>query len=157
MLPLAVLWVDPGKMTGIASLTIAGQQPGHKFGADEFPFQEACSRVESWCSGWGQSLAIGWERFDINSQTHKKTQGGTKDALHVIGVLRYLTGKYGCRFLGEANQHTPGPHDQRQLRKLGWWVPGKDDAQSAACHMLAWLTRENELVPAWRDLLYIDK
>lgn len=161
-LPPAVLWIDPGQMTGIATLlsndaswgtmVLKGTEPS--FAADEFPFAAACPEIEGLCRRYGQTLAIGWERFDINDRTHKKTQAGIKDALHVIGVCRYLTGKYNCRFLGEAQQHTPDSTDRQRLQLLGWWRPGKDDAQSAAAHMLRWLIRENELHPAWRDLLY---
>jgi hypothetical protein len=154
MLPLAVLWADPGHMTGIATLSIAGQQPGYQFRAHEYPFQDACSVIDSWCQGWGASLAIGWERFDINAQTHKKTREGIHDALHVIGVCRYVSAKYGCRVLVPAQQHTPDRADRERLQRLGWWVPGKDDAQSAACHMLRWLERENELTPEQREIVY---
>lgn len=161
-LPPAVLWADPGKMTGVAVLSsndaswgtmfLKGTEPS--FAANEFPFRPACDEIEAFCRRYGASLAIGWERFDINADTHKKTREGITDALHMIGVLRYLTGHYRCRFLGEAQQHTPDAIEKRHLARLGWWRPGKDDAQSAACHMLRWLIRENELTPAWRDLLY---
>jgi hypothetical protein len=154
MLPPAVLWADPGKMTGIARLSIAGHQPGYKFSAEELPFQDACQVIDLWCQGWGPSLAIGYERFDINSETHKKSRAGIHDAIHVIGVIRYLAAKYGCRLLEPAQQHTPDAADRGRLQALGWWVPGKDDAQSAACHLLRWLVRENELSPAQRAVLY---
>jgi hypothetical protein len=149
-LPPAVLWVDPGKMTGIMEITYGGYHTWN----DEKPFYEACMLIEQECEAYHSSLAIGWERFDINDQTHKKTQGGIKDALHMIGVCRYLSFKYGCRMLPEAHQHTPDLAEQRQLKRLGWWIPGKDDAQSAACHMLRWLMQEGELTPAQRELLY---
>lgn len=154
MLPPAVLWVDPGGMTGLARMSLAGQQPGYQFSADELPFHEACTSIEMWCSGWGGSLAIGWERFDINAETHKKTRAGVHDAMHVIGVCRHLAYKYGCRAIEPAQQHTPTADDRAMLQRLGWWVPGKDDAQSAACHLLWWLIRSGELSPAQREALY---
>jgi len=141
-------------MTGIATLSIAGQQPGYQFNALELPFTEACRSIDLWCSGWSPQLAIGWERFDIDDQTHKKTRQGIHDALHVIGVCRYLTAKHNCRVLSEGQRHTPDAADRRMLQALGWWVPGKDDAQSAACHMLRWLIRSNELTPAQREVIY---
>jgi hypothetical protein len=141
--------VDPGKMTGIAYLN-----ERHEFAADEFAFGPACREIGSLCERFGRTLAIGWERFDINDQTHKKTQAGTKDALHMIGVCRYLVARYECRALPEAHQHTPDLHEQRQLKRLGWWRPGKDDAQSAAGHMLRWLMSTGELTPAQREALY---
>jgi hypothetical protein len=148
-IPPVVLWVDPGKMTGVAYLN-----ERREFAADEWPFGPACREIGSLCERFGRTLAIGWERFDINSETHKKTQAGTKDAMHMIGACRYLVARYECRFLGEAHQHTPTPVERDQLKRLGWWRPGKDDAQSAACHMFRWLMAEGELTPAQRELLY---
>jgi hypothetical protein len=153
-LPPAVLWADPGKMTGMALYYEPVWEKGPVFHADEMAFDPACAEIEKICAYYGEKLAIGWERFDINAGTHKKTQGGTKDAMHMIGVLRHLTRKYSCRFIGEAQQHTPEPHDRRMLEKLGWWTAGKDDAQSAACHLLRWLVNEDELTPAQREALY---
>jgi hypothetical protein len=160
MLPAAVLWVDPGKMTGVAFYQTKpwtenwDYQALPYFAADEKPFGPACRDIESMCAAWTGRLAFGWERFDINSETHKKTRGGTTDAMHIIGVCRYLAARYGCQQLPEAAQHTPDKLEQEQLKKLGWWVPGKDDAQSAAAHMLRWLVRSNELTPAQRSTLY---
>jgi len=125
-----------------------------RFDAIELPFASACSTIESVCANWTNRLAFGWERFDIDDQTHKKTRGGIYDALHVIGVCRYLAAKYGCRVLPEGQRHTPTAEDREQLQRLGWWVPGKDDAQSAACHMMNWLIRTNELTPAQREVIY---
>ena len=153
MLPPAVLWVDPGKMTGMAAYfspyVNRDVKRGFEFG--EFPFLEACQRIEIACIAWGAHLAVGWERFTVNADTHKKTP--QPDAMHVIGVCRYVTVKYGCRVLPEAQQATPDALEQRQLKAIGWWVPGKDDAQSAAAHMLRYLVRENELPPQEREIL----
>jgi hypothetical protein len=147
-------------MSGLALLTTQQWHPVlsarelPQFEAKELPFGLACSEVDQVCAAWTNRLAIGWEAFTINSETHKKTREGINDAMHVIGVCRYLTDKHGCRFLGEAHQHTPGPDDRDRLRRLGWWVPGKDDAQSAACHMLRWLKRSGELTPEQRVIAY---
>jgi hypothetical protein len=154
-LPPVVLWADPGKMTGLAVLhTNTMNGPGHVFQAEELEFMAACQVVENICESWQHNMAIGWERFDINESTHRKTQGGVKDAMHMIGVLRWLAYSSNCRTLPEAHQHTPDAAEQKMLKTLGWWVPGKNDAQSAACHMLRWLVQEGELTPAMREALY---
>jgi hypothetical protein len=139
MIPVCVLWIDPGGMTGLASLG----HMGTRFHADEYPFREACDRVYGFCSYWKSALAIGWERFTITSQTHKKSP--QPEALEVIGVARWLAMSWGCQILTPAQQHTPGTADREQLQAIGWWVPGKDDAQSAACHMLRWLLATQNL------------
>ncbi|MGH3300395.1 MAG: hypothetical protein ACRDOK_01730 [Streptosporangiaceae bacterium] len=147
MLTPAVLWVDPGEVTGLARLEV------HRgmFKADEFRDAVAWDHIESYCRMQGSALSIGWERYTITSATHKLTSQPA--ALETIGVCRYLARSHHCRILQPAQQHTPNSLDQDRLRKLGWWVPGKDDAQSAAAHLLNWLLREHELPPRERQLL----
>lgn len=162
MLPPAVLWVDPGMMTGLAFYQSQQWHPDWqgpeptplpRFSAAEYPFSQACRTIEQVCAGWTNRLAIGWERFTINASTHKKTLAGTYDALHVIGVCRHLAAKYECRVLPEAQQATPTPQEQRQLKALGWWVPSKDDAQSAAAHLLRYMQRSGELPAREQEVL----
>lgn len=142
-LPPALLWIDPGKMTGLASLTTETQFHNLAFIADEFDFQGAGYMIEGMCVYWKRKIAVGWERFTITPNTHKKTR--QPEAMEVIGVARYICGKYGCQVLEPAQQHTPDASDQARLRALGWWKPGKDDAQSAAAHMLNYLLRTGTL------------
>lgn len=146
MLPPAVAWMDPGGMTGIAVLSAS-----RHFSCDEFIFQDAGNKLYGLCSYYKSDLKIGWERFTIGPETHKLTR--QPEAMEMIGVARYLAQNWGCQIL------TPAAPDQRNmatpamLKRLGWWVPGKDDAQSAAQHMLAWLLRTNQLPPRERELL----
>lgn len=142
-LPPALLWIDPGKMTGVANLTIDSGYGSLAFSVDEYDFQAAGYMIEGTCIYWKRNLAIGWERFTITGQTHKKTR--QPEAMEVIGVARYVSHKYGCQVLEPAQQHTPDVNDQARLRALGWWKPGKDDAQSAAAHMLNYLLRTGTL------------
>lgn len=144
MLPPVVAWADPGKMTGIAVYEFQ-VLPAYRFTCDELDFRQACSRIEYLCQMHGYSLAIGWERFTINAQTHKKTP--QHDALKVIGVAEYMAAKYRCQVLPPAQQESPSAAEQAALRELGWWVPGKDDAQSAAAHMLRWMLRTRQAPP----------
>lgn len=148
MLPPAVMWVDPGGMTGIALYYRASGN----FEVDEYPFQRAGEvlyhRLQMFSGG---RIAIGWERFTILPDTHKLTP--QPEAIEVIGVARFLAGVFGARLLTPANQHTPDKMDQARLKSLGWWLPGKNDAQSAAGHMLNWMLRTGELPPHERELL----
>lgn len=145
VLPPAVLWVDPGEMTGLARYEVDRAM----FNADEFPAAEAWRRIEDYARRHGANMAIGWERYTINAQTHKLTSQPA--ALETIGVCKYLASLHRCHVLLPAQQHTPDTVDRERLKLLGWWVPGKDDAQSAAAHMLNWLLRENELPPRERQ------
>jgi hypothetical protein len=145
-LPPAVMWVDPGRVTGMALLA-----HGQWFSADEHMFYRACHQIESTCQSWGSMLAIGWERFTITGQTHKKTP--QPDAMHMIGVCRFMAERYHCRVLPEAQQASPSPLEKRQLQAIGWWVPGKDDAQSAAAHLLRYLLKAGEVPPREAEIL----
>ena len=66
MLPPAVLWADPGKMTGVARIRTcpasASSPPvdGPQFDVDEYTFYNACVRIEAMCRDYRSSLAIGW-------------------------------------------------------------------------------------------------
>jgi hypothetical protein len=145
MLPPAVLWLDPGGMTGFALLERG------KFSTYELPFQQAGDRIYSLCAWWKTALAVGWERFTINEDTHKTSP--EPDAMHVIGVARYFSAAWRCRVLtpaapGDRNVATP-----EKLHLLGWWRPGLDDSQSASQHLLAYLMRTRQIPPEQARIL----
>lgn len=133
-LPVAVMWVDPGLDTGLAVL-----QGDVNFWADEFRFMQAGTQIETWCSYYGAHLYVGWERFRIHPRTPPQDAA---DAIEMIGVTRRVATRALCKILTPAEQHTPKPAERRALQQLGWWVTGKNDAQSAACHMLRWILRD---------------
>jgi hypothetical protein len=136
-LPPAVMWIDTGGMSGIATL-----MHGIDFDAHEYPFRLACDIMADWCRLWGPALAVGWERY---VPMPGKPQKDAALALEPIGVARYLSATYSCQVLPEA---APGDRfhgiNMPRLKALGWWPRG-DDAQSAAEHMLAYLIRSNNL------------
>jgi hypothetical protein len=146
MIPEAVLWIDPGDDTGLAWLL----DHGTAFYAWEFKFFEAGDQIEATCQQHGPRLAVGWERYDIRTrlpQTH------AYDAIGIIAVTRRAVRRYGCQVLDPAQQHTPTPAEHRELEAIGWWVKGRNDAQSAAGHLLAWLRRSHNLPPREREIL----
>lgn len=145
MLPPAVLWIDPGGMTGLARLERG------TFTVDERAFQAAGDFIVGMTHHYGPMLSLGWERFTIFADTHKYTQ--QPEALEIIGLARYHATANRCRILPEQEQMTPKPGDRRKLEAIGWWLPGKNDAQSAANHMLVWLLRQGELPPRERAML----
>ena len=133
-LPPAVLWADPGGMTGVALYA----RDTRMLVCDEFPFRQACDFAWEACRAWGTGLAVGWETYVVDP---RKPQKDMRSAVEPIGVLRFAAQRFGCIILPEAARHTPNPRDRARLKALGWWVPGKDDAQSAACHLLRWMQR----------------
>lgn len=137
--PDRLLWLDPGGQTGFAWLF------GSIFGAWEHPFYDACHYLEAACQAWGPRLHLGFEKFTIGPSTHKLSP--QPEAYEFPGVARFLAHKYRCVLLppampAERNLATPA-----ELKALGWWTPGRDDAQSASLHLLAWLKHEQCLPP----------
>jgi hypothetical protein len=154
MLPPCVLWVDPGKMTGLAWLGAstyeavmhypgtdtlrAPEASGHTYYVRELDFMKAGDALEAVCGWYGPLAWVGWEKFHIGPRT---PAADAHHAIEMIGVTRRIATKHGCRIL------TPADPDDRKvaspaiLSAIGWWIPGKDDAQSAAAHLLAWLLR----------------
>jgi len=149
-LPPAVLWADPGGMTGLAYFFPYASRPDLRFGAREYAFMDACSAAAAFCELHGRHGAVGWERYRA---LPGKPQKDAHLALEPIGVLRFFATANGCTILPEAQQHTPNAKDQERLKALGWWVPGADDAQSAAAHMLNWLMRSGNLPPREAQVL----
>src|SRR5690348_11018750 len=116
MLPPVVLWIDPGLVTGLAWLSNRGQN----FVAHECGFMEAATRIEYSCQVFNQELWIGWERFTVHPHTPPID---AHHAIEMIGVTRLFAQRYACRILSPAQQATPKPFEQRQLKQLGWWLP----------------------------------
>lgn len=131
-----VLWVDPGGMTGLATY-----HPQGGFWCDELDFTTTGRVVNEITHNFAGRLLVGWERFTIGPGTHKNRAGDAHSAIEAIGVVRFMATIHECPLLTPA---APGDRDKAtmaMLKALGWWKPGKDDAQSAAQHLLAWMLR----------------
>jgi len=140
MMPPCVLAIDSGGMTGLACCW----EQGRAFYADEYEFLEAGDHVEHLCQQWGPALLMILEKYRID---RRRPQTHAHLALEMSGVARRAALKNGCQLL------EPGPRERltatpEVLKALGWWVPGKDDAQAAAQHLAAHLIRSGNLPPA---------
>jgi hypothetical protein len=142
-LPPAVLWIDPGGMTGLAMYQKGGLPA---FWANEYGFMDASGLIMAACTEYRDRLWVGWEAFHINAKTHTKS-ADAHSAIEMIGVARFAAVANRCRVLSPANPGDRNVATQVMLNALGWWRPGKDDAQSAAQHMLAYMLRTSA-VPA---------
>lgn len=138
--PQYLLWMDPGGMTGFASLW-----HGYRFMAAELCFADACEALETACWGCRGTLTIGYEKFTIGPATHKLSP--QPEAYEFPGVIKFLARKYGCTLLPPAMPSDRNLATPAELKALGWWPVALDDAQSASQHLLAWLKRENCVPP----------
>lgn len=137
--PSVVLWIDPGGMTGFAALEFG------RFWCDEFEWGKACDRLTSIASHYRAALYLGWEKFTILPSTHKLTP--QPEAYEFPGVIKYVARAYGCALLPPAAPSERLVVKPDMLRRIGWWLPGKNDAQSASQHLYAWLLRANCVPP----------
>ena len=132
--PPVLLWIDPGGQTGFAWLFRG------VFGAHEVAWDEACRQLEAACESWAGELHIGYERFTILPSTHKLSP--QPEAYEFPGVIKYLARRNRCVLLTPASPSDRLAATEAELKALGWWTPGLDDAQSASRHLLAWMKRE---------------
>lgn len=142
-----VAWVDPGGMTGLAVWHPATDQPF----IDEGNFATAAELAERICISYTK-VHVGWEAFTINAQTHKKT-ADAQDAIMMIGAVKSAAVRYKRTILTPAQPGERLVATQAMLRAIGWWVPAKNDAQSAAQHLLAWMMRTNQVPPREAEIL----
>jgi hypothetical protein len=133
--PPVVLWVDPGGYTGFASMQYG------QFAGREYAWGEACDYLTGFCHTYRMAAHIGYEVFTILPGTHKLSP--QPEAYELPGVIKYLCRTYGCTLLRPAKPDERKTTKPAELRALGWWLPGQDDEQSAAMHLLAWYRREN--------------
>jgi hypothetical protein len=128
-------------MTGIAWLW----QAGVAFFADEYDFMTAGDHIEDTCFQWGPALVVLYETYTIIPGAP------TKDAHHaieMIGVVKRYATKHGCRLL-TAQPEQRKKATKAMLEAIGIWPTGKDDAQSATQHLVAWCLRTQNMPAHW--------
>jgi hypothetical protein len=145
VLPPVVLWVDPGDDTGLAWLI-----GGTEFRWAELGFMEAARAIEQTCQQYGPMAWVGCESYVIDA---KRPQTDAHNAIGLIKITELYATRWLCRQLPAAAPNQRKVATYRMLRAIGWWPVAKDDAQSAAQHLLAWLLREHEVPPRERAVL----
>lgn len=124
--------VDPGGTTGYAwAERVAGEVKVYAWQDPPMDFLE-------WAHGHIASahpdLECVVERYTITQRTIKLSR--QTDALEVTGALRYLMHAYR-----QSNIIQQNPSDvmrlftNKRLKKLGWYVPGKEHANDALRHL----------------------
>lgn len=127
------MWLDPGKVTGYSRLLFGGREPW--FNAWEVGPQEMGNLIADQTARHGREMILGWEAY-LGS-------GGTpRHALEVIGVARYFATKHNCVIVERPASSRLICRDEH-LRELGWHRPGKEHANQATRHLVAWLLHHN--------------
>ena len=130
-----VIWLDPGKLTGWASLSSE-----MSFSSGQLDFFTLGNDLESYARFHHNQLAVGYEKFIVTPST---VASDPEYSLEVIGMVKWIAYKYNTTLLA------PVPSASRKLgmdgdklQKLRWHKPGQVHANDAAAHLLAWTLRE---------------
>jgi hypothetical protein len=113
--PPQLIWIDPGGMTGMAWLF---KGISYHFGAGEYPFGEACEKLERYCQSWAGQFWIGYEKFTILPSTHKLSP--QPEAYEFPGVIKFLAARYRCTLLQPAQPSERLSATPAELKALAW-------------------------------------
>jgi hypothetical protein len=128
-----VVWLDPGKKTGVAFLRDG------VFQSMERDFVETGRLLEHWLSLYGSHLCVGWEDYNA-------TGGGEASySLEVIGVARWLCRMHDATVLPTVPASSRVVATDQVLKLLTWHRPGLGHANDAARHLVAWLLRTGHM------------
>lgn len=144
--PAAVVWLDPGLLTGWAIWT-----DDHQFTSGQLGFEDLGFFLEADAEQLGPDMAIGWEQYIVTQGGGKA--GTPKHSLKVIGMVEWLCLRHGVNVLASQPSASRKLGGDLQLKRLGWYRAGKRHANDAASHLLSWLIREGTLPSHLADKL----
>lgn len=133
-----IIAVDPGKVTGIATLSdeiFTSWQEQTWYAVDRIwhILEHSTSGVD----------AIVCESYTITAATLRKTRGENW-SLESIGALRWMARRKGVEFTLQAPADAMGFADDKKLKKLGWYQPTPGGhATDAARHLLLYIARND--------------
>lgn len=151
--PWTVIWVDPGKITGLAWLTrYPGPSPDPVYGYCEDDFRDTCHHVEHLLTRHAnpRSVMLGWEDYRLG---RKQGQVMTEApwSLEMIGVMRWFGTRYGVH-TDSAEAGARSMVTRPLLREMGWLpAPGMKDAFAATQHLVAFLMRQQAVPESQRE------
>lgn len=131
--------VDPGKMAGIAMLTLPYENVPATW---EYSALEAVRFLDDFLGMAGSTKAIVvCESF----VPRPGTRTWQPDALEVIGALRYLSEKHSHVFELQSPAQAKAFSTDDKLKRIGWYTPTKGGhANDAVRHMLLAVVRHGE-------------
>lgn len=132
-----VAWFDPGQTTGAAVYDIDGD----RFASGQYTNDELRTMVRDLIIRYGERLTVGWELY---IQTPRPRPGSKAKHSHsAIAVIESLCTEYGVPVLkGQPSAARAYGNTVVFLRRLGWYAPGKQHANDAACHLYRYLLKQ---------------
>ncbi len=135
---MRVLAVDPGPTPGLA----VWESSTEEFRAWIEPgWFEGVDAVNNWTAGHDVDIVV-YETFAITGRQGRGKP--SNETVQMIGALRWICGRHGVQFVGQAPADAKGFSTNDKLKKLGWKTPSSPDhARSAARHLLLYLARQH--------------
>lgn len=136
--PTFIVWLDPGKTTGLAWYDIDAD----RFGSGQYDEHELAQVMDSLTTAHRERIAIGWELY---IQT-PRSKGVSKYSVGEIAKLKALCRKQQIPELkGQPSSARNLQSTVIFLRRLGWYRPGLGHANDAAAHLFRWLIKQHPI------------
>lgn len=134
--PSFIAWCDPGKTTGVAWYDI----PADLFGSAQYDEHQLVPALESLIAAHRERIAVGWELY---LQT-ARSKGDGQYSLGEIAKIKALCETRQVPVLkGQPSSARNLKSTVIFLRRLGWYAPGKEHANDAACHLYRYLIKQH--------------
>lgn len=131
-----IVWFDPGATTGGAVYNITADH----FDSKQYTAEELPTAVEAMCVAYGDRLMVGYELY---LQTPRPRPGSSaKPSNDAIAVIDQACARHGIpQIKGQPSSARLAKSTVVFLRRLGWYRPGQQHANDAACHLFRHLIR----------------
>lgn len=134
--PDVIAWFDPGLTTGAAVYDITHD----RFTAGQYTYGELPPFMDELDCMYGRRLAVGYELY---VQTPRPRPGSTaKHSVTAITQIDQECTEHGIpQIKGQPSSARMARSTMAFLRRLGWYQPGQQHANDAACHLFRHLIR----------------
>jgi hypothetical protein len=144
-----VVWLDPGKLTGLASW----DESATAFRSWQYDEEDLMRRLWTLSELYEGRIALGWEKYIVTGGGGAK-RGDAHYSQQVIGTVNTAARTSGWQILPSMPSSARALGSPAMLRRLGWHKPGKDHANDAAQHLLAYLLRQRPMSSHVRHKLF---
>lgn len=136
--PSFVVWIDPGKTTGVAWWDMDADL----FGSAQYDEHQLIPALDALIDAHPERIAIGWELYIQTA----RSKGDGQYSLGEIAKVKALCEERQVPMLkGQPSSARNKRSSIIFLRRLGWYAPGKEHANDAACHLFRYLIKQKPI------------
>lgn len=117
-----LLGIDPGLATGLAAINIQDRSKPEVLWSNEVSVEQFHNFIEDYVREHEKSLVIVIEDYIITKRTADLS--AQPYSLHLIGVVLFLSHKYGVPVVFHNPSDKKFAEDNNRLRGAGWWHKG---------------------------------